>query len=248
MSRDEAQRRQEAAARLRAAGITPLPPGSRRRSPLVYVAAVLGIALVVGIVVLLYNRDSGTSPTGTYKVAATKGVVTLGDTAAPIKVDIYEDYLCPICKAFTDRDHGEITDALNKGKITVRFHPVAILNTYTTPAGYSVRAANAALCAVDAGIFPAYHDKLFAEQPKEHSAGLTDAQLIAFGTGLGAGDGFGQCVTKGSHGAEIEAETKRAAADASLKQGDGFGTPTVTVGGKVVSIASSSWLDAISGQ
>lgn len=247
MSRDEARRRQQAAARLRAAGISPPPAGSRKRSPLVYVAAVLALAVVVGIVVLVLNRGSGTSGTGTsgtatYKVAASKGVLTLGDTSAPVKVEIYEDYLCPLCKAFSDRDHGAITDALDKGKITVKFHPIAILNAKTTPAGYSARAANAALCAADAGIFPAYHDKLFAQQPKEYSAGLPDAQLITFGTDLGAGADFSQCVTKGAHAAEIQAETKRAAADTSLRQGDGFGTPTVTVGGKVVSIATPSWL------
>lgn len=248
MPRDDDHRRQDSAARLRAAGINPPPVRTRKPSPSVYVAAVLGIAVLVGIGLYFANRTSGTSATATYKVAAANGVVTLGDTSAPVKVDIYEDYLCPICQAFSERDHDALTAALNEGKITVKFHPVAILNEATTPTGYSARAANAALCAADAGIFPAYHDRLFAEQPAEGGAGLTDAQLIAFGNDLGAGAGFERCVTSGTHAKEVEAETKRAAADPKLRSGRGFGTPTVTVGGEKVSVSSSGWLDdAIAG-
>jgi len=248
MSRDDDHRRHESAARLRAAGIAPLPPPSRARSPLIYVVAVLGVAVLIGIAVLLVNRGSSTSTAATYPVASADGVVTLGNPAAPVKVELYEDYLCPVCKAFADRDHDALTEALNQGEITVRFHPVAILNELTTPAGYSTRSANAALCAADAGIFPAYHDKLFAEQPSERSAGLTDAQLIAFGTGLSAGASFGDCVTKGTYGKDVEAMTKRAVADTSLRSGSNFGTPTVTVNGTLVAATrNSDWLSDATG-
>lgn len=242
MPRDEDRRRQDSAARLRAAGITPPPVQTRKPSPLVYVAAVLGLFVIVGLVAYLLNQGSGTSATATYKVAAAKGVVTLGDTSAPVKVDIYEDYLCPACKVLSERDHDALTEALNGGEIVVRFHPIAILNDESTPQGYSSRAANAALCAVDAGIFPAYHDRLFADQPAVGGAGLTDAQLTAFGTDLGAGSAFSSCVTKGSHAKEIEAETNRAASDPALTAG-GFGTPTVAVGGKKEPFSDSDWLD-----
>lgn len=243
-SRSEDRRRQEAAAaRMRAAGISPPPPPKpATRKPLLYVAAVLGLAVLIGVGFLL-TRGSGTSAVANYKVVAAKGVVTLGDTAAPVKIDIYEDYLCAGCKAFSDRDHDELTTALNEGKITVRFHPVAILNDKTTPPGYSTLSANAALCAAEAGIFPAYHDKLFAQQPNVGGAGLTEAQLIAFGTELGAPAGFDKCVSTGPHAKAIGAETKTAAADPALKTNGGFGTPTVTVDGTKVSISSAGWLE-----
>jgi len=227
---------------MRAAGITPPPVQVKKTSPLVYVAGVLGIAVIVGLVVL-FTQGSGTTAAATYKVAASKGVVTLGNTAAPVKIDIYEDYLCPGCKAFSERDHDELTTALNEGKVSVKFHPIAILNDKTTPPGYSTRAANAALCAVDAGIFPAYHDKLFAEQPNEGSAGLTDAQLAGFGTALGAGGDFGECIRSGPNAKSIGAETKRAAADPALQSDGRFGTPTIAVDGKKISVSSSGWLE-----
>jgi protein-disulfide isomerase len=247
-SRNEDRRRQEAAARMRAAGITPPPTATKKTSPAVYaVAGVLGLAVLIGIAVFVVNRGgSSTSAAATYPVAASKGVVTLGNTSAPVKIDLYEDYLCPSCKVLAERDHDELATALNEGKVTVKFHPIALLNDRSNPAGYSTRAANAALCAAEAGIFPAYHDKLFAEQPAENGPGLTDAQLIAFGTQLGAPAGFDKCVTTGPHAAAIGAETKKAVADPNLQSGGRFGTPTAAVNGKKVSISSSGWLnDAI---
>ena len=99
-------------------------------------------------------------------------MVTVG--SGPVVVDVYEDYLCPICERFEERYGTDLTTALNENQITVRYHSIAILDERTTPAGYSTRAANAALCSVAAGIFPAYHKQLFDSQPAEGSAGLTD--------------------------------------------------------------------------
>jgi protein-disulfide isomerase len=246
-SRNEDRRRQEAAAaRMRAAGITPPPTATKKTPPAVYaVLGVLGLALVTGIALFVADRGGSSSPvTAGYPVAASKGVVTLGNTSAPVKIDLYEDYLCPGCKIFSERDHDDLTAALNEGKITIKYHTIALLNERSTPPGYSTRAANAALCAAEAGIFPAYNDKLFAEQPAEDGPGLTDAQLIAFGTALGAPAGFDKCVTTGPHAAAIGAETKKAVGDPNLQSSDGrFGTPTAAVNGKKVSISSSGWLD-----
>ncbi|MGD9526456.1 MAG: DsbA family protein [Dehalococcoidia bacterium] len=250
-SRDAERRRREAAAnRMRAAGITPPPAKQRKISPTVYVAAVIGLAVVVGLGFFLLNRSgggAGGTVTPSYAVAANAGVITMGNTSAPVTLDIYEDYLCPACKIFNDRDHDDITTALNEGKIAVRYHPLGFLNSLSSPPGYSTRAANAALCAAQAGIFPAYHDKLFAEQPAEGGPGLSDAQLVAFGTELGAPAGFERCVTTGPHAADIGAQTKKAISDPNLQTNGTFGTPTVAVGGKKIVIASAGWLADVTG-
>ena len=121
-------------------------------------------------------------------------MVTAGQPTAPVTLDVYEDYLCPYCERLETRSGGDITTALNEGKVKVNYHALNILDARTTPPGYSTLAANAALCAVPAGIWPAFHARLFAEQPAEGSAGLTAAQLTQIGTELGAGQGFGACV------------------------------------------------------
>lgn len=242
-SRNEKKRRQEAAAqRLSAAGIR-VPPKKTNRTPLIVVGAVVAVALVVGLVVLITRGLGGGEPVvPAYSATAAGAVVTAG--SGPVVVDVYEDYLCPQCERFEERYGDEITTALNAGRITVRYHAVAILDGLTEPAGYSTRAADAALCSVPAGIFPAYNKALFDSQPAEGSAGLTDDELIALGTGA-QGD-FAGCVRGTTNDAAITAETQAASADAALQTDGRFGTPTVTVNGAKVDLNDTSWLaDAI---
>lgn len=240
-SRSEKKRKQEAAdARLRAAGITP-PPAAKdaKRTTFIAVAVLAVVGLVVGLVVLLNSRDSATPVTPTHSVTADGGVVVAGD--GPIVVDVYEDYICPACERFEKRYGTELTTAMNAGQITVRYHGVAILDSYSEPAGYSSRAANAALCSVPAGIFPAYHQRLFTDQPAEGSAGLTDEELTAFGTELGAD--LGACISGGANAAAVTAATEAATADPALRNENGsFGTPTVLLDGARVDVSDTGWL------
>jgi protein-disulfide isomerase len=208
------------------------------------VAVVLAVAVIVGGVVLLTQRGS-TDVAATYPTTASGAVVTAGN--GPVVVDVYEDYLCPACERFEQRYGNEMTQALNDGKITVRYHQIAILDSRTDPPGYSTRAANAALCSVPAGIFPAYHKELFAQQPAEGSAGLSNDQLVAIGTGLGAQGDFASCVTSGRNAAAVAAETEAAASNPALQSNGSFGTPTVAIGGTKIDISDPNWLqDAIS--
>ena len=243
-SRGERKRRQEAAAqRLSAAGIQ--VPQKRSNPALVIVIAVVVVAVLVGGVVL-YLRRSGTETVApTYTATAAGAVVMAGTGKAAI--DVYEDFLCPNCEIFEKTYGNEIVTALNEGKLTVRYHSIAILDSRSTPPGYSTRAANAALCAVPAGIYPTYHQKLFANQPSEGSAGLTDAQLVQFGTELGAKGDFAACVTGAKNAAAVTAETNKAIADPALQTNGQFGTPTVVANGAMVDLNNTGWLKAIIG-
>jgi protein-disulfide isomerase len=249
--RNERRRKQAAAqARLKAAGITP-----KRRGPsgntlvLTIVAVVVIVAIVVGVVVTLTNRTSAAAgPAPNYPVARDGSVITAGQAAAPVTVDIYEDYLCPYCERLETAYEDQLTTALNAGQIKVNYHAISILDRASSPAGYSTRAANAAICAADAGIFPAYHAELYADQPAEGSAGFSVDELTAKGTALGAGPGFGQCVAAQANTRLIEDATNTAAANPALQTDGNFGTPTVAVGGRKVDLNDSDWLqNAIAG-
>ena len=238
-SRSEKKRRQEAAAqRLAAAGITPQRRGA---VPVLAVVGVVAVALVAGLVIWLV-RGSGTAEAATYPVAADGGVVLAGQTAAPVTVDVYSDYLCPGCERFEQAYRDELTEALNDGQIVLRLHPIAVLDDRTNPPGFSTRAANAVLCAVPAGIFPSLHDTFFAEQPAQGSAGLTDDQLVGIGTTLGATGDFAGCVRTGANQATVAAQTRAALADPALRRDGAFGTPTVTVSGALVDVNDTAWL------
>lgn len=237
-SRAEKRRKQEAAnARLRSAGITPpttKPDG--KRTTFIAAATLAVVALVVGIVVLI-TRDGGGPVVPTYTTTAAGAVVTAG--SGPVVVDIWSDYLCPACERFEERFGEELTTALNDGRITVRHHEIAILDQNSDPPGYSTRAANAAVCAASAGVYPAFHERLFDEQPGG-GAGLTDEQLVGFGTELGAD--IGACVTGATNSAAVTAETQAAAANPALAGERGFGTPTVTVDGVLTDFGDGNWL------
>jgi protein-disulfide isomerase len=239
-SRGEKRRKQEEVQRrLEAAGIKGSQQGGGNRTTTIVVAAVLAVAVVAGLAVF-FARGTGAGVEPTYTATASGAVVTVGN--GPVVVDVYEDYLCPSCERFEERYGDEITTALNEGRITVRYHSIAILDRLTTPPGYSTRAANAALCSVPAGIFPQYHHRLFEEQPAEGGAGLTDDQLIAFGTELGASDDFATCVRGGTHTDAVAAETEAATNDPALQTEGRFGTPTVAIGGQKVNLNDTSWL------
>ena len=239
MAPSERERRQASQARLQAAGITPPQRGGAGRG-LAIGAVVLVVALAAGLYVFWQNRSAGIEPT--YPVTRNGTVVAAGNPAAGVTVDIYEDYLCPGCKE-VERYYGdEITTALNEGKVKVNYHTVAILDDATTPPGYSTLAGNAALCAVDAGIWPRFHARLYAEQPAEGAAGRTAQELTAVGTELGATGDFAGCVNRNAEAAAITDATEAAAADPVVAPGGRFSTPSVLLNGAKIDVQDTDWL------
>ena len=237
-SRNEKRRKQEEAERrLAKAGIQ--LPQKRNRTPQIVAVVVIAVLALVGGVVWLTDSFAG-DVEPTYTATADGAVITAGN--GPVVIDVYEDYLCPSCERFEERYGNEITTALNEGKISVRFHSIAILDERSDPPGYSTRAANAAVCSVPAGIFPQYHKRLFDEQPAESGAGLTDDQLIAFGTELGAQGDFAECVRSSANVDAVKAETEKATGDPALQTQGRFGTPTVAIGGQKADLNNTSWL------
>jgi protein-disulfide isomerase len=220
---------------------------SGSRTVIYVVLGVLVAVVLVAWAFMMFAGGSKAKVAATYTTTVQGSVVVAGKQAANT-VDVYEDFLCPICGRFEANFSGELTQAINDGKVQVRYHPVAILNRATNPAGYSLRAANAGICAAEVGIFPAYHEKLFTEQPSEGSAGLTDQELIDKANQVGAPATFANCVSSGKYSKAVTAETLRAAKDTSLRAegSNGFGTPTVTVNGKRADLSDDNWLTSIS--
>lgn len=238
-----AKRRQQAEreARLAAAGIR-VPQSSVQKNRVPMIAAGVVIALVVVVAAGWYYLSSR-PVTPTYTASASGAVVTAG--TGPVVIDVYEDFLCPGCLALEKRDGNKIISALNDGKLTVKYHMLGLLDGRTKPAGYSTRAADASLCAAAAGIYGAYHQKLFSVQPAENSAGLTDDQLVSYGTELGAGGDFATCVKGTTHDSAVKKETDAAESNDALKNQGAFGTPTVAKDGKRIDINASGWLDTV---
>jgi protein-disulfide isomerase len=100
--------------------------------------------------------------------------------AGVLDIQMYVDYLCPICNQFEQTNGDYITSLLENGGTTVEIHPIAILDRLSQGTKYSTRATNAAACVANysPNEYYDFHNLLFANQPAENSSGLSDDQLV----------------------------------------------------------------------
>ncbi|MEU8085718.1 thioredoxin domain-containing protein [Micromonospora sp. NPDC049101] len=198
----------------------------RRRRRTIWVSAaavvVLVIAGVVGWVVWSNQRsDTFTTPPGAN--AAGTGIVTGG---GPVTVDVYEDFICPACHQFEQTSGATLEQLVADNKAKVVYHPVAYLNRFSTT-DYSTRSSAASGCAAAGGKFREYAKALFAKQPPEGSAGLSNDELIDIGAGVGLDRGsFGGCVKDGTYRTWTDHVTDAASRSKVT------GTPTIMVNGQ----------------
>jgi protein-disulfide isomerase len=151
--------------------------------------------------------------------------VVVGD--GPVPVDAYIDFLCPFCRRFELASGAALAAMVTAHRISLAYHPMNFLDQASTTQ-YSTRAAASSGCAADQGRFPDYMHALFANQPPEGSAGLSDAELVALGQEAGLTAGFADCVAQGTYLDWPPYVTARAAA-AGVEA-----TPTVLVAGIAV--------------
>lgn len=231
--------------------------GGGSRGVIAGVAIIVVLAAVIGAALFLQHRNKPADLPAAipvvaagpeYRVAAQGDTVVTGSPQAPLTIDIYEDFLCPICGQFEKLYHPRLAQAAADGKAKVVYHPVAILDDRSEPAGYSTLAAGATLCAAETGIFPRFHDSLYAAQPPEGGRGWTSAQLQQLGRTLGAGDRFASCVQAGAERRVAAATATASRYISGLRPDHQFGTPSVVVNGAFVDLGAEGWLDqALSG-
>ncbi len=200
----------------------------RRRKRTLWIS--LGAAVVLVIAGLIgwsvcKSQSSGefTAPPGAND-AGTGIVVGSG----PVTVDIYEDYLCPACKRFEETSGATIDQLISDGKVRVVYHPVAYLNRFSSTE-YSTRSSAASGCAAEGGKFTEFGKALFAQQPPENGAQLSNDELINIGVEVGLDrDAFGSCVRDGKYTSWTRHVTDEA------DRAKVTGTPTIMVDGKQV--------------
>ncbi len=199
---------------------------AKRRRSIRVSAIAAGVLLLVSIgayAVYANTKDSAhnvpqsTNSPGTGIVAG----------SGPIKVDVYQDYLCPSCQAFHVAAKDRLQKMVQDNQITLTTFPIAILDRLSTNR-YSTRSAAAVGCAADEGKFAQFSDALYDKQPAEGGAGYTDDELVSIGRGAGLGDAFATCVREGTY-----ASWPSFATDESSRRGV-TGTPTIFVNDKKV--------------
>ncbi|PRY21006.1 DsbA family protein [Pseudosporangium ferrugineum] len=158
--------------------------------------------------------------------------------SGPVTIDIYEDFMCPACGQFESSSGATLTQLVDANKVTVRYHPIAILDRYSSTR-YSTRSAGAAAAAAAGGKFYEYHEVLFANRPEEGSAGLDNARLIELGRSVGLTDrAFADAINAKTYTAWATKVTDTASSRGVTA------TPTVLVAGKKLDAPSPGALTA----
>lgn len=210
-----------------------------------YIAATVAAVVVLVSIIGVSVQSNRAKVQGTLEAAnasVTSGV-TIGKASAPVTVDLFEDFQCPVCQQLETSAGTTLASMVSAGKIKINYHMMAFLDQSSSGNRYSSRAANAALCASDASVddFAAYHKVLYGKnqsgqsvQPAEGGNGRTNAELISYfaqavpKASPDQKSAFASCVQTEQHSALVQAVT-----DNSSKRNVNA-TPTVKVNGKDV--------------
>jgi len=179
----------------------------RLRNRLITILLVVVGALLITFFLILpglrgQNAGNIVKITPVARTAAVNGP-SLGDPKAPLKLDVWEDFQCSGCKAYSDSIESPIIQAyVDTGKVYYTFHFYPFIDGGQ---GESHQSANAAMCASAQGRFWDYHDMLFANWLGENAGSFTDARLVAFAQSLGLDmTKFDQCFKANTYSDQIQ--------------------------------------------
>ncbi|WP_336707843.1 DsbA family protein [Oerskovia sp. USHLN155] len=244
-------------------GLRPSSP-RRARVTLLAVLACLVLVLLVALVVFLattggtpsaapatgteqgQGASPGTSPapeqgsTSDAPANATPDhglLAGAGDPAAPVTIEVYVDYMCPVCGQFEEINGAGLAALRDDGSARVVVHPIAILDRYSQGSQYSTRAAASAAFVADRApdTFQGFHAGLLAGQPEEGTAGLSDEQIADVARAAGVPADVAAEIADGGasqFAGWVAAATGTATGDPALEGPRGFGTPTIVIDGE----------------
>jgi protein-disulfide isomerase len=233
-ARSVSKQRRAAAERIREMQAQQATAERRRRTLIVGGVVLVVIAIVVGIGIAVSSRQDPVDTSGPLVVppgVTDHNGVYRGSASAPVAVTVYEDFQCPVCKEFEGLVGPTLLDDINAGTIRLEYRPIAFLDRSSTT-NYSSRSLATAACALADGgptVFAKLHDLLYANQPEEGSAGLSDERLADLAQEAGADKAaVAKCQASGTYNRWTAKVTDQASKDGIT------GTPTYFVDGKQV--------------
>jgi protein-disulfide isomerase len=203
----------------------------RRRTLTVTAVVVVVLVAILGIgYAVQSSRDTtghvGSRPTG----VVGKYTIPYGKASAPVKLTVYEDFMCPFCGQFEAASRSMVQQYVGQGDVQVQYRVIAFLDDSSAGTKYSTRAMNAFGVVFDkAGpqVAKRFHDLLFENQPAEGSTGLSDQQLVDLAVKAGAN----KDEVSGPIKSVAFQQWVKNATDAASKKGVNS-TPTVLLDGK----------------
>ena len=200
---------------------------------------VIGMVSLVVIVAIAVSFGTNRSKSNAVTPALVEksegyGIVFNKELTGVPKIDIWEDFQCPVCRNFEAINAKQIKEWIDAKKVTAVFHPLSFIGAE------SAYMANAAACAADEGKFLQYHEALYVNMAdSENSGKWNPPALVALGKQLGiSGKSFEGCVNNGKY----QDWVNNVAADGSQKNVNS--TPTVLINGKEIERVNANYFDA----
>lgn len=209
----------------------------RRTTLMIVAGSIVGLALFGALIFFIVNQgkvpelgaEGATQPAGADATGGipvgTGGVVGVDVPTDAPRVDIYLDFLCPVCNVFEQTNAADLDELREAGTIQVFYHPISILDRLSSGSQYSTRAAGAAAVVADQAPehFLEFQAALFANQPAENTTGLTDEQIAQIAIDAGVPEDVANALDDADMRKWVTAAT-----DQGSQDGVG-GTPSVRV-------------------
>lgn len=115
-------------------------------------------------------------------------VLAVGDPNAPVKIQEWADYQCPVCAQWALNEESKLVEQyINTGQVYIEYHDFAFLDRYfANGAGReSVRAAESVACAMDQGQGYAMHKTIYANHKGENEGAFSQERLVQMAEQLG---------------------------------------------------------------
>ena len=202
----------------------------KRRRIFIVLAIVIGALAIAAVIIIPSLLPAGDIVTITPVERPLADGRAMGDPEAPVTIEVYEDFQCPACQAYSQQIAPQVKDAYvatGEAYYIFRHYPFLDDNAVRNE---SDQAANASMCAADENRFWDYHDMLFANWNGENQGAFNDKRLVAFAEALGLDmAAFNSCFEADLHAEEINSDFELG------RQLGATGTPSVFVNGVQVS-------------
>ncbi|MEJ2299964.1 MAG: thioredoxin domain-containing protein [Anaerolineales bacterium] len=202
---------------------------ARQRQRLVTILIIVAGALFITGLLIAPSIRNRLTPVGniipiTPQAHPMANGLAMGDSQAPVTIEVFEDFQCPACKNYTETTEPLIIEnyvATGKAYYIFRQHPFIGKESF--------QAADASMCAEEQGRFWDYHDILFANWNGENQGAFSDKRLVAFAEELKLNmSEFNTC---------FQGNKYQDAINQDLAKGQQYGvtsTPSIFVNGQLV--------------
>jgi len=182
---------------LRQAQVASRQLSQQRHRNLAVGGAFVIVGLLVAIVIAVVNATGGGAGSGggassakpvvVPATATSAGALAVGKADAPVKVEVYLDYMCPFCGRFERANGTELDRLVADGTVRLEIYPLSFLDRVSNGTKYSTRAANAVATVADRApdMIMAFNQALYGKQPAEGTAGLSNDEIAILASGAG---------------------------------------------------------------